>query len=84
MLKTTNKYVFLEPPYEDNFKVFQTKKMTDFEQLLIIAPLDAKNWSDDSDIESFEKVMKFNRIVLLKNKMTPSDNPLLQSKQFLS
>ena len=74
IVKTTSEPVFSEPSNEDNIVDPQTKKITNFEQLPIIAPLDAKNLSDDSDIESFEKVMKFDRIIPLINKMTSSDN----------
>ena len=63
-----------ELPKKHNVGVVKTNKLTEIKQLPTVAPLDAKNWTDDSDVESLVKEKNFNKTIQTKSKITPSHN----------
>ena len=63
-----------ELPKKHNVGVVKTNKLTEIKQLPTVAPLDTKNWTDDSDVENLVKEKNFNKVIQTKSKITPSDN----------
>ena len=63
-----------ELPKKHNVGVVKTNKLTEIKQLPTVAPLDTKNWTDDSDVENLVKEKNFNKTIQTKSKITPSHN----------
>ena len=48
--------MFFFKPKKQGIEVSKTTKLTSFKQVSSVASLDSKNWSDESDTESFDKI----------------------------